>query len=170
MSGSCQPGGYLSGLSPLSHPPLAPGVPAEGPPEYASLGHGRSTDPQVPDMPDHAGGLRPAPGDLPRPHVPPHPCARLLCPLREGEGAVQAGPLGRGRRPSPAVPCSGLGLGPGRSSPEGLGACSTNLPIRPSGLFTALLASCLQGTYAPVCSLRVVGVCVCVGSTSLVFE
>lgn len=110
-------------VCPLSHPPLEPGDPAEGPPERASPRRRGPPDPQVPDVPHHAGGLQPAPRGLPRPHLPPHPHARLLCPPRGGEGPSRQGLCGGA---PPLFPC-GLGLGCGHSSAEGLDARPTGL-------------------------------------------
>lgn len=107
-------------------PSLEPGDPAEGPPERASRGCGGPADPQVPDVPHHAGGLQPAPRGLPRPHLPPHPRARLLCPPRGGEG-----PGRQGRFPS------GLGLGYGQALLRDWELVPQGFRFGSGGLFTS---------------------------------
>lgn len=72
--------------APLSRSCPGSGVPAEGPPECSCPQHQESYRPQVPEVPDHTGGLQPAPGGLPWPHLLPNSCARLLRPSGGGEG------------------------------------------------------------------------------------
>ena len=68
-------------------------------------------------------------------------------------------PLGRER--TPPLPPSGLGLGCGHSSPEGLRACSAGFQIGLGGLFTCLPSSVLAcvHTHLCVCASCVVGMC-----------
>lgn len=76
----------------MSYSCPGPGDPAEGPPECSCSQHEEPYHPQVPEVPDHAGGLQPAPGDLPWPYLPPHSRARLLRPPGGGEGPDLWGP------------------------------------------------------------------------------
>lgn len=80
----------LSGPSQWPLPSVRPcpgsGGPAEGPPECSSPQHQEPYHPQVPEVPDHTGGLQPAPGNLPGPYLLPYSCARLLRPSGGGEG------------------------------------------------------------------------------------
>ena len=150
VAGSGLPGlawGLPCGLSPLSHPPLEPGDPAEGPPDQASCRCRGPADPQVPDVPYDAGGLQPAPWGLPRPHLPPHPPARLLRPPRGGERARRLRPLGRGGCPRclPLAWVLAVGTAPWRGEElvlHGFRAASGVYPCLPGFVFVCACVFC----------------------------
>ena len=128
---------------PSGHLPLGPGDPAEGPPEHASPRHRGPASPQVPDVPHHEGGLQPARPGLPRPHLPPHPRARLLCPPRGGERpGRQSRWGGRGAPPLAWALAVGMAL------------------LRAGSLVHKVLRSAQMGLFASLSSA--VFACVCV--------